>query len=441
MKKQNIFRHSFLRGFSVETDNIRLDDAVLKSMDDEVSAYELASPSDVRQALINRNEIMSSYAISQAEDSSTITPKQASGIRNSYDADPGLKFTVDMSRGVQGIEKAFDSQEYLNILRTFRWVSNRGVAKEELSVETLRRIHGMLTESMDAFVEAFHDVAPEVVAVAKKTEGKFHPYRSGRLRETNTVVVGNYHPADFRQISSAVRDAIDFYKSSPSLRNLNIFTTALYAIHPFSNGNKRVCRILEHALIRDLGFNRSNIYGHSYYYYRELKRFYEHLTRSLETRNLVPTVNFAREGIFYSMLYVYQLGIINKRREFITNLQRRFGDKTDVLALMVKKKEVGFSELRDSNFGKMTERTLVNYLNGFTKGGHILKRRSGREMLYRLFDIAISEEKRVKKFISECGGDLFHIPEELEKTVYSMHEVPPISSGSGLGLVFKAPGE
>lgn len=441
MKEKDIFRHSFLRGFSVETDNIRFDDAVLKSMDDEVSAYELASPTDVRQALINRNEIMSSYAISQAEDSSTITPKQAGVIRNRYDADPGLKFTVDMSKGVHGIEKAFDSQEYLNILRTFRLVSNRGVSMKELSVETLREIHGMLTEGMDTFVEAFHNVAPEVVAVAKKTEGKFHPYRSGKLRETNTVVVGNYHPVDFGQISSAVRDAIDFYKASPSLRNLNILTAALYAIHPFSNGNKRVCRILEHALIRDLGFNRSNIYGHSYYYYRELKRFYEHLTRSLETRNLVPTVNFAREGIFYSMLYVYQSGIINKRREFITNLQRRFGEKTDVLALMVKKKEVRFSELRDSNFGRMTERTLVNHLNGFTRGGHVLKRKSGREMFYRLPDIAVSEEKRVKEFISECSDSLFHIPKEMEETVYPMHEAPPISLGSGSELGIKGPGE
>ncbi len=429
-RPSRIFSHPFLVQFAVDRGNVKLDDETLTTLDKEVTAYEEASPSDVRQALVNRNEILSSYAISQAEQSSTITPKQADAIRDRYDADSSLKFEVDTSKGVQGIEKAFDSQEFLNILRTFRWASNRGISRAELSMDLLAGIHGMLTGKLDVFIAAFRNVAPEVVATAKAGEGKFHLYGSGKPRQTDFVIVGNYHPVSHTQITKAVRDAISFYKADPSLENLNIFTAALYAIHPFSNGNKRVCRILEHALLRDLGFNRSNVYGHSYYYFKELGRFYENLTRSLDTKNLIPTVNFAREAIFYSMMYVYQAGIKKKRREFVVALQKRHGAKTDVLSAFVDKKEVGFAELRKSNFGKMTERTLINHLNDFVRGEYILKRKVGRETFYKLA-LDPAEERRMREIVHLCEKELTYLPAEMSAFLYPQYEAPHIPGGSG----------
>lgn len=426
MNSGTLFSHPFLQGFAISHKNITLSDNSLKEIDNAVTAYEHASPADIRQALINRNEIMSSYAISQAEKTSGITPKQADLIRNRLNEEPSLSFNVDTSKGAQSIDKSFDEQEFLNILRTFRWASNKGISRKELSVDLILEVHRMLTVRLDNFIGAFFDVSPAEVAVSKAQAGKFHRYFPGKLRKSDGIVVGNYHPVAYREIKAALKDSIAFYQNEPTLSNLNIFTAMLYAVHPFSNGNKRVCRILEHALIRDLGFNGSNIYGHSYYYYKELARFYEHLSRSLETKNIVPTVNFAREAIFYSMLYVYQAGIKKKRQDFIPALQKRYGDKAMVLMPLVGNKESGFSELRNINYGQMTERTLINHLNLFNKQKLLLKRKSGREMFYSLA-LNVQEEEKVKEYINRLGKELTYMPEEMVNFIYPKDAFPMIA--------------
>lgn len=432
-RKGNLFSHPSLKEFFVDEALIRFRDEDITALDAEVIVYESASPNDIRQALINRNEIMSSYAISQAEKSSSITPKMAGEIRTHYDIDPHLAFRVD-ANGIKEIEQNFDRQEFLNILKTFRWVSANGIKYKDISLGLLSDIHRRLTFQMDDFRKKFFDVLPEMTAQSKSEEGKFHWYHPGEYRSDDATIVGTYKPVGHEDVKGALEDAIKFYKKEPSLINLNIFTAVLYAIHPFSNGNKRLCRIIEHALMRDLGLNRRNIYGHSYYFYRELDRFYENLSRSLETRNLCPIVNFSREGIFFSMLLVYEEGIKNRRRMFLEGTKKRYGDKTKVLARLVGRKEASFGELQKSSARSLTKRSLINYLNMFLAEGIVEKRKMGRETYYSL-KLDLSEEKRIKEHLQQSQDKLHYIPRSLTDAVYQTESSSawPLHSSASFG--------
>lgn len=415
--KRNIFNHPNLREFFVDMSLIRLKDEDLLALDSEIMTYELASPNDIRQALINRNEILSSYAISQAEKSSIITPKMANEIRAHYEKDQNLTFPSTVET-LGAIERNFDHQEYLNILKTFRWVSSYGIRTADLSSDLLVEIHRRLTFGMDDYRRNFFEILPDMIAKSKSEEGKYHWYLPGLFRADNSTMVGAYSPVDYKEIKGALNDAIGFFKSSPSLLNLNIFAAVLYAIHPFSNGNKRLCRILEHALLRDLGLNRQNVYGHAYYFFREIDRFYESLSRSLETKNLCPFINFSREGIFFSMLFVYEEGIKSRRREFLDKLKRRHGEKTKVLNSLVIRKEETFGELLKSTGNRgILKRSLINHLNTFLSEGIVTKRRLGREMLYSL-NLEIPEETKVIEHLDRSRESLSHIPHSLSDSVF-----------------------
>src|SRR5271157_5658872 len=142
--ENQLFSHPFLNAFTCDKSLIQFADEYLADMDNEIHKYENSSPNDIRQALVNRNEIMSSYAISQAEMSSSITPKMASELRSKYEANPNLKFQV-ATGNIKDIEQAFDRQEFVNILRTFRMVSVNGIKSSDLSFDLLADIHGRLT--------------------------------------------------------------------------------------------------------------------------------------------------------------------------------------------------------------------------------------------------------------------------------------------------------
>ena len=417
MANEKLFTHQSLQEFFIVEELIQFRDEDLIALDAEVADYESARPNDIRQALINRNEIMSSYAISQAEKSSSVTPRIANEIRSHYESDPSLAYTASAG-SIKEIEDNFDRQEFLNILKTFRWISANGLKRDDLSLDVLVDIHQKLTFQLDSFRGRFFDVLPEVVAQSKSAEGKFHWYYPGQYRSADSTVVGKYKPVGHEDVRTAVEDVILFYKKEPSLKNLNIFTGVLYAIHPFSNGNKRLCRILEHALMRDIGLNRRNIYGHAYYYYRELERFYENLARSLETKNLCPIVNYAREGIFFSMLMVYESGIKSRREAFIKDMiaKKRYGGKAKLLNGLVKIKEMGFADVKKEYGKKLSKRSFINYLNTFLKDGVIVKKKIGRETYYKL-NLELAEEQVIRESILKTRYDLPYVPRRLSNTV------------------------
>ena len=108
---------------------------------------------------------------------------------------------------------------------------------------------------------------------------------------------------------------------NPSPTSIAIFHTALYALHPFNNGNKRVTRILEHLLWRAIGLNSANLYSTSYYYHSEKDRYYKYLLYSLTHANFNHFTSFILESAIYSMIGVIKTTIEVVGSECATRLQ------------------------------------------------------------------------------------------------------------------------
>ena len=136
--------------------------------------------------------------------------------------------------------------------------------------------------------------------IFKKHLSDFTVYKSGTWRDNDEIRVGTYVPAPYVEIEKGVSELIGWLKDNQTITGIAVFHTAIYGLHPFNNGNKRVCRILEHVLLRGLGLNNKNLYSTSYYYHKQKARYYKYLLYSLERKNLNHFVSFVLESFVLS---------------------------------------------------------------------------------------------------------------------------------------------
>lgn len=241
----------------------------LQKMDREITAYSEIIPTDMQHRLIARSEMLGSVAIAKAEKTNQLRAEEIRQVRNYLNTHPDAEFImpqITITTKKADIRKEHDKLEYFNTLKTYRWVSETtNLAADNLSLGKIIEIHKMLTDGLDDFKD--------------KIEA-FHPYRPGELRDNNDIeVFGSWKPPRFDLISAGLQELVDYYKQNKDLQSLNLFTAALYALHPFDNGNKRVCRILEHGLLMDLGLNKQRVYSPLHYYHENIDRFYNNLEK------------------------------------------------------------------------------------------------------------------------------------------------------------------
>lgn len=201
-------------------------------------------------------------------------------------------------------------------------------------------------------------------------------------------------------------------KTNNSITAIGIFHTTLYALHPFTNGNKRVSRILEHIFLRSLGINAKNLYSTSHYYHKERERYYKYLLFSLKKRNLNHFVSFFQEAVVLSIVSVIKTSLEVKRKEF---LDTRDTDEQVKLILkpLIKRHEVQFKNLYKEISRKMARQTFVNYLEKATKEGVVLRRREGRSIYYSLNN-SFQEEKELNTILDFIKPKLSYIPDEIK---------------------------
>lgn len=407
-KNDNPFKTMFLRQFILTDADIRIPDETLISLDREVSRFETAIAMDVRRQLISKNELLSSFAISKAEKTNKLNIEEMRQIRASMN-ETGAPVSPSEEEVLRNPGKAHDKLEYTNILRTYRWSLEAGkITARNLSADLIRQIHMGLTEGLDFF--------------KNKIMG-FDIYRPGIFRDNDNIRVKEYRPVEARHIITELDELIRFYRGAPSLKNLGIFHAGLYAIHPFNNGNKRLCRIMEHALMRDLGLNRGNIYSHSYFYYKQMNRFYSSLLKGLLSKNFTPIVNFSRDAIFFSQLDVFRTSVEQHRANFIkagtAGLTAGAG-QARVYSVFIKNKEMNFTKVMKAT-KKIPDRTVAEYLRQGLKQAILEKRDVGKYSYYSL-RLDTDEEKFVKERISNNAGDIGSIPENFLASIYRFDE-------------------
>lgn len=391
----NPFTHPFLSQFSFTPKGLPFTDKEIFDLDQKLEKQEQLSLSlDLEKILITKNEFLASFAISKAEQSQ-LTLKEA---KNVYELvvnqESPLFLTKKVKFGQALTQKDHDRLEFFNIAKTFRLLNKQNFTINDLTPELILKIHHDITQDMDLF---------------KKILSGFTPYNSGKWRDNDLIVVGNYTPAPFSQIKDGVNELIEYVKKHQNPTGIAVFHTALYALHPFNNGNKRVCRILEHLLLRGCELNRQNLYSPSYYYHKEKARYYKNLLTSLLRRNLNPFVSFVQEAIALSIISVVKTSLELKRSQFL--------DKTkdeqikSILRPLIKQKQMQFKNLIRFSGKKMARQTFVNYLQKAVEAGVAEKIVKGKTTYYHLNFIS-EEEQLLQKWLNILKEKAIFVPDE-----------------------------
>ena len=366
--------------------------------DKELSVYEqvFLNP-DIEKNLISKNELLASFAISKAEDSQ-LTLQEARDVYNLVLSDPNYDFIRERLKAKEKLtNKDYDKLEFFNILKTFRSINQEPFTIDDLTPLKIREFHTNLTQGLDIFKDYFSD---------------FTVYKSGLWRDNDLIRVGSYVPAPHTEIEKGVEELIAWLKENQIITGIAVFHTALYGLHPFNNGNKRICRILEHVLLRSLNINNKNLYSTSYYYHRQKARYYKYLLFSLERKNLNHFVAFVQEALVLSIIDVVKTSLEVKRQEFIAR-QELEGQMALVLKPLVKRGEVQFKSLARITRGKIARQTLVTYLSRAVGQGILRRRETGRVTYYGL-NFEAPEIETLQKWLGFAKQRLAFIPDNIK---------------------------
>lgn len=389
------FKSPFLKEFILSPSLLPLSDQEIVELDKELYRYEqLFLNPDVEKHLITRNELLASFAISKAE-ISTLTLEEAQDLYNFVLKNEDYKFvTLKLKKGQKLSQKDHDKLEFFNIAKTFRRLNSEPFTLNDLTSEFIQNLHKDLTQGLDIF---------------KSHLPGFELYKSKKWRDSNLIRVGTYVPADFSLVSSGVQELIEYIKKGITPTKIAIFHTALYALHPFNNGNKRVCRILEHLLLRATGLNKKNLYSTSYYYHKEKPRYYKYLLYSLERKNLNHFVSFVLEALSLSIVSVVTLSLQSKRNDL---LSAQSSEIKTILKPLVKRHELQFKHLFNRVKRQMARQTFVNYLQQATDLHIAKKREQGRATYYRLA-LETEEQDTISRWLEFLRSKLAYIPDEI----------------------------
>lgn len=389
------FVQPFLGSFFIAPNRWPFSEDSLKAADAALVVYEKSEIDwQLEKALRRRNDLLTSFAVSKAEDS-RLTLAEATELYNSIDQSPA--FLANKLKTKERLtQKNHDRLEYYNIAKTFSSLDQTGFKLHDLTPQIILDLHARLTANLDIFTNHLTG---------------FETYHSGYLRDNDKTRVGDYQPAPYLEIEASIAELIAWLKKEPSALNIFIFHAALYALHPFKNGNKRVCRVLEHFLLQDLGYNQKNLYSSSYYYHKHQERYYKNLVEALYKRNLNYFVSFASEALFFSITGVVT-GILQRKKSAFLNDSGLDEKIIKALKPLVKRRELRFSRFYALAKRKVSRQTFVNYLAEAVEKGLIIRREQGKNTYYSLAG-NYPENNLLADWLASARDRLNFLPEEL----------------------------
>ena len=344
--------------------------------------------------------MLTSFAVSKAENSN-LTLKEAEDIYKVIKSGSlGSNFLFlenKLKNGEKLDKKDHDKLEYGDIANGFNYFSEKGIKIKDLSLDLILDIHNRLTIGLDVFADYLDN---------------FETYRSGQIRNDNKTKVGKYTPVNNSQIEENIKELIAWLKKNPSAINVFIFHIALYAIHPFKNGNKRVCRLLEHYLLQDLGYNAKDLYSLSYYYHKEKDRYYKYLLESLIKHDFSHFTSLASEALYFSACGIIAQVLSRKKEEIIKNsgLDK---ETISIIKPLIKRSQANFTKLLALNKRKVSRQTLSNHLSLAVEKEILTKKRLGRNVFYSLSNFNYEEEEILKDSLKFARGKNSFIPNNL----------------------------
>ncbi len=219
----------YLGQFELSRDHISIPDKVFYDLDATIRKHIIYNNAELEDYLIAQTEFLSTFSTAKAEEVNALSADEAKKILGNL-----LGFAKDDTAAIVPRTKELDVQEYANIVRGFRMVCESGLSAKDLTIDKLKELHLVLTDNLDKLSHGVGGAGPE--------------YNAGELRGGDVWIGGLYTPAKHVNIEKELKAAIKYYQNNQTIADTIIFSLALYAIHPFNNGNKRVCRIIEHGL-------------------------------------------------------------------------------------------------------------------------------------------------------------------------------------------------
>ncbi len=392
------FNQLFLNQFVLAESLLPFTNEELRKLDTALNKYEILflNP-DIEKNLISKNELLASFAISKAENSK-LTLQEAQDVYSFIVNNEDYTFISEKLTKVGKLtNKDYDKLEFFNIAKVFRNINQNPIHIQDVTPEYILELHKQLTQGLDIFKDYLLD---------------FDVYKSGQWRDNDDIRVNTYKPAPYSEIEKGVEELLKWVKDNINITSVGIFHTALYALHPFCNGNKRVSRILEHIFLRSLGINNKNLYSTSYYYHKEKGRYIKYLLYSLEKRNLNHFVGFFQEALVLSIIGVIKTSLEVKRYEFINN--KDLDENTRIiLKPLIKRHEIQFNKLYKEVDRKMARQTFTNYLEKATTEKIVTRRNEGRNVYYSL-NTSFQEEKEIHTLLEFIKQKLSFIPDEMK---------------------------
>lgn len=392
------FKQPFLNQFVLASSLLPFTDEEILKLDSDLNKYEILflNP-DIEKNLISKNELLASFAISKAENSK-LTLQEAQDVYNFILNNKDYTFISEkLKRGEKLVEKDYDKLEFYNIAKIFRSYNQNPIHINKVTPDYIKELHKQLTQGLDIF----KDHLPH-----------FDVYKSGHWRDNDDIRIDDYKPAPYTEIRKSIEELLVWVKENHSLTSVGVFHAALYALHPFRNGNKRVSRVLEHIFLRSLRINGKNLYSTSYYYHKEKARYIKYLLFSLKKRNLNHFVGFFQEALVLSIISVIKTSLEVKRDEFI--ISRDLDEATKaILKPLIKRREIQFNNLYKEVSRKMARQTFTNYLEKATVEGVVTRRGEGRNVYYGLNN-SFQEEKEIHTLLDFVKPKLSFIPDEIK---------------------------
>ena len=234
------------------------------------AAMSLLLPSEWKERLDLLNRIRTIHGSTALEGNPLSETQVGRFLEGKAELDP-------MSRDMRQIQNADAAQE---------WVRARfGPDRAPISLEDILQMHELMTRHSDE---------------TNNIPGRFRSHDV----QVGTPDLGGIHVgAPYEGLNGLMADFVCFL-NSPQLKNEHPVIRALLAhfflvtIHPFGDGNGRVSRLVEAAILYEGGYNVHGFYGLSNYFYRNGDEYKRRLQecRRVQPFDMAPFVAFGLRG-------------------------------------------------------------------------------------------------------------------------------------------------
>lgn len=257
-------------------------------------------------------------------------------------------------------------KNYFEILKTLNEYINKPI-----NLEMVCQIHKRLLSGVEEDIAG--EIRNEKIVIGKKFDAK-----------GKRVVIIKHEPPfhEKTKIKKAIEELLDWLKGEqnlPAAIKSGIFHHQFVYLHPFVDGNGRVCRLLT-----SLIFLKSNFAINKYFvlddYYDLDREMYSDKLHSADKGDKTEWLEYFSKGIMYSLQSA--LSRIQEGLKRLSMVERPTPREREVLKIFEERKEVTSTNLAE--ILNISRQQAYNLLNGLTEKGFVARKGKTKGSYYFL---------------------------------------------------------